>query len=157
MLISCTFAAIENNATTICSEDYWVATYDACDDGTSDYKLVIDNPTGDAMAINSAFLRLGDANYTIEAWCIPDEVDIKYSSVYSPNTCPVGHSAYTDQCIDNDINECTPSRILLYFDMDNPGISYNATWVNAENTSEVCIDPGADGCSCPGLLECGSL
>ena len=53
----------------ICSDDTWTITTDVCDDGSSDYKLVIDIGTAtDGLLIESSFLRLAGGYYPVEAW-----------------------------------------------------------------------------------------
>ena len=107
-LYVCDFDGMDENTQYICNEDIWNITT-ACDDGSSDYKLVFDNnDTDDAVHLDSAFLRLNDANYSIDAWCVPGEADLHSSTEYSSNECQTGYIAYDDECIDSEDDDCAP-------------------------------------------------
>ena len=120
-----------------CSAETWTVIESACNDGTSDYKLMIDNSdSDDGVWIDTAFMNIGSTTYTIDAWCIPDGEEPVNSLQYSPDDCNDGYTAYDSQCVDNDYSggtyACAPERILLHFDMDNPnGTSYSAEYEDA--------------------------
>lgn len=154
VLYQCTL--IPNNSSTqfVCSADSWNISIGACDadywDNSTDYKLVLDNSqTTNAVGIESVFLELNDANYTLEAWCIPDDGNV--SALYAmnksiPNTCSSGYTAYRDMCIDQ---ECGPSVVMLHFNGSDPsGTYYDAKWTDA---TDICLHQ-ADGCACFGLF-----
>ena len=142
------------NTTYNCDENSWIIASDyddICNDGTSDYKLIIERPDDDAVGIESAFLELDDATYSMDAWCLPDDVDnLQYTkeviNTYPINTCPSGYTAYTNLCIDREPDDCAPHRVLLYFDMENPnGTAYDAGWANA---TDLCVDQTSEHCAC---------
>lgn len=155
VMIQCTFAAVAVNTLHSCTSDLWTVS-DACSN-SSDYKLVIDNDDStNGIGVASTFLQLQDGDYFIEAWCVPDDLDRGQSDYWgvelSTNTCSSGYTAYDSECIDNEYSDCTPARILLYFDTDvTGGITYDAQWYDA---TDFCIEPVADGCLCTGVCVC---
>lgn len=153
---------MDANTTYECSNTSWTV-QTACDDGTPDWKLIIEQSDSyNAVFIESGFMVLDSNNYTIEAWCINDTLNVSATNTndaYLPNTCPSGFTAWDFQCIDPNVGDCAPEIVGLYFNMDDPeGISFNATW--ADMTSE-CIINGTDGCICSGtsidFVACSSL
>ena len=135
-LYECTIGSMAVDSMYSCNESVWTRTSGTiCNDETSDYKLIIEHSTADGIAVDSAFLDLDDARYTMDAWCLPDNATIlqynkQHTSPYPTNICSSGYTAYTDLCIENETDACDPQRVMLYFDMNNPdGTSYDAQWV----------------------------
>ena len=160
-LYKCTFDSMAKNTTYSCDENSWTIASDhgvICNDGTSDYKLIIENPNADDIGIESAFLELDDATYSIDAWCLPDDAEVleynkRWIRTYFNNTCSSGYTAYTDLCIDQEPRDCAPHRVMLYFDMDNPnGTSYDAKWVDSTG---LCMSPTNIETSSHGLFMIG--
>ena len=142
------------NTTYSCDANSWIFASDPdyiCNDGTSDYKLIIERPWSGAVGLESAFLELDHATYYTDAWCLPDNVEkLQYtkswSNTYPNNTCSSGYTAYADLCIDQEPEDCAPYRVMLYFDMENPNeTSYNAGWADA---TYLCVDQTSEHCTC---------
>ncbi len=111
-LYQCIFNGMSTGSQYDCSDDDWNITTNVCDDGSSDYKLVIDNSdSSNGVGIESAYLIMNDANYTMDAWCLPDADDIPAvdsQTEYSSNMCASGYTAYDDLCLDYQTSDCAP-------------------------------------------------
>ena len=146
-IYECTKTLSSVSTTYVC--DSWNITVDACN-WSSDYKLVIDNNNDNGVGIDSVFLRTQDANYTIDAWCKPDNDGNVGETEYSFNSCDSGYTAYDILCIDKEATDCAPYVVVMYFNTsDNGGTSYDAEWGDA---TELCVHP-SDGCGCDGLFS----
>ena len=116
-LYQCSFDGMSRDEDYTCDDSLWTISYDACDDGTSDYKLVIDNSNShDGVIIESAFLRLNNANYSMDTWCVSDSDDVPAvdeMTESSSNLCSSGYTSYDDVCLDYEESDCAPGMDSL--------------------------------------------
>lgn len=110
----CSYSGMSENTEYSCTSTSWSVSTDACDDGTG-YKLMIDNSgSADGLGIDSAFLQLGDANYTIEAWCVSNSTSVgedAWMSEYLSTACPSGYNSYDVECFGNETTDCVKSTL----------------------------------------------
>lgn len=147
-LYECSYDGMDADTEYICSEDAWTITTDVCGDGSSDYKLVLDNSQGNnAVNFDSVFLTLSDADYLLEAWCISDDFDVCTHYVeHSPNDCATGYTAYDVLGLDNQYGtssgNCAPGIANVLSTSDQAILTMNAFVIR---TSALLYRPGHYG------------
>ena len=127
-IYQCCYNCIISNTEYLCSNETWNISTGADNDGSSDYKLLIENNAADSVVIESAFLRLNDGNYSIDGWCIPNSQFVhsiyELDSAEHPNvSCLSGFTAYDNLCIDNETGDCG----MYHYFMPNADLSFLLT------------------------------
>ena len=144
----CTVQPTLADTTYSCTASEWTILGETCPESDAQYKMMIDNNSPDSILIDYLFLFVagngtsGASEHRITGWCMEsDSVPDGYSDFaafeFSENHCDESYTNYDILCIDNGIDNevsgCGPSRIVSYFDMWTPPVSFSYFVQSIEN------------------------
>lgn len=125
-IYECTVQPTDSDTAYSCTVEPKTVLGETCLDQDSEYKMMIDNNSTDAILIDYLFIFVegnetsGDSEHRISGWCI-DSDNIRYTAFeFSENHCAESYTNYDILCIDNDAADCGPGRVVSHFDLWTP-------------------------------------
>ena len=141
--ISCTIKPTTPNAKYSCRSNEWTKMNRECD--APSYSMLIENDYVDAVGVDKLYVVMDDGiHYGADKFCVINANLVAQSKGHIDDydsNCPVSNNGvYLDYlCIDNQVGDCAPEKIMIDFDIAAPNqYITNALWMDA---TDIIVPP----------------